>query len=216
MFAITDVPARPEAYLMNENSPTYFIAFNIFITAFNGAVMFGLIVQVMRQLWHVFQIHRLPLEINLFDLDSAHAFSKLTARAAISLILLGLLLTTEPTQSLFLISFYMSFAALSLVAFLFPLLGVYQSIRQAKQGALNKVNASIEIMINKINSQVAANEFQDSGEFNTTLAGLVSSKTIIENIPAWPWDIGIFRGFITSVLLPILLWLIFRGLELVV
>jgi len=104
MFAITDVPARPEAYLMNENSPTYFIAFNIFITAFNGAMMFGLIVQIMRQLWLVFQIHRLPLEINLFDLDAAHAFSKLTARAGISLILLGLLLTTEPTQSLFLIS----------------------------------------------------------------------------------------------------------------
>ena len=213
VFGVMDVSTRPSAYLINPTSPFYFTITSILMTSFNGAIIFSLIAQTIHQLSLVTKIHRLPLKINLFQLDAPHAFSKLTARAAIGLIVIGLLMTTEPSQSSLLIGLYVVLAGLALVAFFAPLAGMYRTIKSKKGIDLSRIDLNIEIMIEKIQAQVDADKFRDAGGLNTTLSGLVSSKSIVQKIPAWPWDVSLFRGFITSIFLPILLWLIFRLLD---
>jgi len=212
-FGISDVTTRPESYLLIENSPLYIVLINIIVTSFNGAMIFALVAQIFRQLRFVHQMHRLPLTIDLFNLDIAHTFSKLTARIAGSLILLGLLLTAEPSQSALLISFYVMFSLLGLLAFFVPLRGMYGAIRQKKNNALQEINGNIASIIELIQAQVGKNKFPRANDLNTTLTGLVSSKSIVEKIPPWPWDVSIFRSFVSSILLPILLWFVFRVLD---
>jgi hypothetical protein len=48
---------------------------------------------------------------------------------------------------------------------------------------------------------------------NKTLASLVVERELLAKIPTWPWQPGALTGFLTALLLPIILWLIQRILE---
>lgn len=49
--------------------------------------------------------------------------------------------------------------------------------------------------------------------WNKALANLVIERDTLEKISTWPWGRGTLTGFLTALILPILLWIITRILE---
>jgi hypothetical protein len=60
---------------------------------------------------------------------------------------------------------------------------------------------------------VNKNALQETSLVNEALKGLTAEGKILERIPTWPWRPGLFAGFISIILLPIVLFLLQFALE---
>jgi hypothetical protein len=46
------------------------------------------------------------------------------------------------------------------------------------------------------------------GQFHDALTSLSIVRDRVVRLPTWPWSIGLFRGFLTAVLLPVAVWFV--------
>lgn len=94
-----------------------------------------------------------------------------------------------------------------------PLLGMRNRLKVEKAHLLSGTNESIQVTINRIHNLVNSNEYEDIGGLNTALSALIVERELISGISTMPWDPSTVRGFASTLLLPILLWLVTRLLE---
>jgi hypothetical protein len=184
-------------------------------TIFSFSTAVALAIQTVRQLRLVIDLHRRATAINLFQLAPAHAFSSLTARTGTGLILFivfsGLLESTNITQGN-LIGLVVA-GILAIVVFTIPLLGIRNRLKVEKARMLNETNEAIKLTIGRIHGQVNADEYEKIAGLNTAMNALIVERDLIEHISIWPWEGGTFRGFVSTLLLPIFIWLVTRLLE---
>jgi hypothetical protein len=216
VLGILSVQSDPIAYgldLANTIIPTiYQAAAQIFVIA----CLSGLIYQLIRQMRLVNNLHGRASEIDLFQLAPAHAFSTLTARAGIGLslfIVFNLLvgLTEAGTGAPLYVMAVVG--GLAVAVFGIPLLGMRNRLKHEKAQLLSATNTAIKQVIQRIHDQVNSNGYQNIAGLDTTLSALIKEREILSGISTWPWDPSTFRGFASSLLLPIFLWLVTRLLE---
>ncbi len=178
----------------------------------------SLIAQTFRQLRLVDELHRNASEINLFDLAPAHAFANLTASASIGLVgMIVFIVWRAGVAHIGLndpqLIFMAVFGVLAVAVFFLPLVGMKNRLQNEKDRLLGEANGRIQRTIARIHDQVDSESHADIGHLKTTMNTLTEERTLLEDISAWPWNPGTIRGFATSLLLPILLWLVTRLLE---
>ena len=160
-------------------------------------------------------LHARATGINLFRLEPVRAFSSLTARTGIVMILIilfsALVESTNITDAN-LVSLVV-FGFLAVLVFALPLLGMRQRLTTEKAKLIDEVNDRIQLTISRIHDQVDANRHESIGELRTAMSALAEERTLVEKISTWPWETGTIRGFATTLLLPIFLWLVTRLLE---
>lgn len=187
---------------------------------FNGAVsmacLSAVVMQTIRQLRLVTELHRRASGIDLFQLSPAHALATLTARAGIGLTFFMLFFAVAEastfTELNLIILIGMAFLALSV--FLIPLLGMRSRLQDEKARLIGEANSAIERTIGRIHERVNSNRYDDIGGLNTALSALVSERGLLQGIPTWPWDVSTLGGFVSSLVLPIALLFVARLLEL--
>lgn len=77
-----------------------------------------------------------------------------------------------------------------------------------KTHLLAKANSRIEITIERLHKGVDEGDYASAEKLNNVLAGLFAEEQALSKISAWPWKPETLRGFLSAVMLPILLWLI--------
>lgn len=184
-------------------------------TIFVASSMLALLFQTVRQLRLVSDLHRRATDIDLFQLEPAHAFSSLTARAAIGLVVLIFVsgLTESSNITILLLVSLVLIGILAIAVFAVPLLGMRDRLRDEKARLLSETNEAIQVTIGRIHDRVHSNEYEDIGGFSTAMSALVVEREIIEDISTWPWEPSTLRGFASTLLIPIFLWLVTRLLE---
>ena len=214
-LAVVSIRAGAAAFGLDRVRTLAPVAYQYVTTSFAFAAVFAVVMQTVRQLRLVSQIHREAKDISLFQLEPVHAMASLTARAGIGLALFvlfnGIAEATAITE-LNLI-FLVVMALLAGVVFLAPLVGMRGRLRQEKARMLGQTNAAIQVIISRVHDRVNNDKYKEISELNTTLSALVVEKALIERISIWPWDASTLRGFASSVLLPILLVVVARLLE---
>ncbi len=165
----------------------------------------------------VSRVHRRARQINLYQASSLYAFSSLTAQIAIGLIApvyylfasqQTLVMTNAPLLGA------MLFAIVTAVAcFLLPLREMHNRIVHEKARLLRAVNQRFEQLTARVHQAMDANEFQPMDNWNKALTNLVIERDTLDKIPTWPWERGTLTGFLTALILPIVLWLVTRILE---
>lgn len=211
---IASVQSDPAVYGLNVTNTILPTIYQTVGQSFVIASGSGLIFQTIRQLRFVNELHRKVSEIDLFRLEPLHAFSKLTARAGIGLVLLIVFnLLVEVLTTAAPISVMIGIGVLAFAVFTIPLLGMRNRMKQERAQLLNETNAAIKSTIGRIHGQVNSNEHDEIAGLNTTLNALVVERDLIGGISTWPWEPSTFRGFASSLLLPLLLWLVTRLLE---
>jgi len=173
-----------------------------------------LIIQSVRQMILVSQIHRETGEISLFQLDAAHAFSNLTSRIGIGAFLLTVWSVIQsPEFDIINFVFNISGLLLAIGAFVLPLTGMRAKLQALKRKNLSTVNHLIDVSFSKLNMSAEASDQKDLSNLMTKINGLIIERNEIRKISTLPWETTTFRGFATTILLPVFIWFVTRLLD---
>jgi hypothetical protein len=215
VMAVVGLQTDPDAFGLDVSRAFPLALFLYPFTIFSFSTMFALMIQTVRQLRLVNDLHRQATEINLFQLDPVHAFATLTARTGIGLVIFiifsGLQESSNITEGN-LIALFVA-GILAIIVFTMPLLGMQNRLKVEKAHLLSGTNESIQVTIDRIHNLVNSNEYEDIGGLNTALSALIVERELISGISTMPWDPSTLRGFASTLLLPIFLWLVTRLLE---
>ena len=189
----------------------------IAVLGFNFAVGGVLIYHTVRQLRMVSRIHALASRIDLFEPAPLYAFSNLTARTGSGLVLLAAYgFAVEPLINIVTVITNGVIIAVATAAFVLPLRGMHQRLLVEKRRLQLQADQRFKATLGKLHRSVDGEDLSDADPLNKTLASLQIEREALARLPTWPWQAGTLRAFISVLLVPIILWLIFRALERVV
>jgi hypothetical protein len=176
---------------------------------------FSLILRIIRQVRILQDLYKQATNINLLHLDPAHAFARLTAKIGgglIILLLLGVIYNPEMITGVNLWGYVVGVGSAVLI-FILPLSGLRSRLIQEKVQRLKDISVLLQSTIEHIHAQAKNQNYTDVSQAKTTLNALMDERALIEKVSTWPWDTGTLRGFASTLILPIVLWLITRLLE---
>ena len=185
---------------------------------FISAAFLILIYHTYRQLRLVDQLHARLGTIDLFDQGPLYGFSRVTSQTAIGLIVLvvpGIFLIPAGAGAGFLIislAWYALAAAVAVAAFILPLRGIHDLVAAEKRRVQADLGRRISIALGGIQGAVDAGDDARTEAQNRALSTLVSARDVVNHVPTWPWSTGSLTGFVTALVLPIVLFLIQRYL----
>jgi hypothetical protein len=190
-------------------------------TVFFASCFFAFVFRTIRQLRLVSRLHEQATGIDLLSLHAPHAFSRLTARTGLGLILLLIIISlpapwetsTVYSISAFDVVFYAGMALLAIIVFIIPLQGMRARLQQEKHRALDEVDELYRTASGRLYGNVRNDSYEDTGQTKDAMSALLMHRDRLNKISTWPWDPGTIRGFTSALLLPIFLILVAQLLE---
>jgi hypothetical protein len=180
------------------------------------ACFFILAFHTIRQLRMVSKIHASASTINLFQASPAYAFSQLTARTGIGLMLFAYFdFVQNPPDPAEPVTYLLMGVVLTVAgaAFVLPLLGMHQRLVQEKHKVEAEINRGLETVHQKVQERMESEDFANLDDLDKTLSILLSLREVVAKISTWPWQAETLRGFISALLIPILIWALTEILE---
>ena len=165
----------------------------------------------IRQLRLIHQTVKKVEHFNLFNLEPVYAFSLVTAKTGIAwIIMLSLTLLFFPLQlaTMLTLTMYAMQVILALAAFVLPVWIVHQRLDKEKRRLLAELNQRVELTLKKLHSSLDENKLEEVAQINELIIGFNAEREILNKIPTWPWRPGVFTGFISAIILPIVLFLL--------
>jgi hypothetical protein len=173
-------------------------------------------VQVFRWLWLVARIHREAEAIDPFDRAPVFAFSRLTVAVGLSYVAAAYysLTVTAAFQAGNLASLIaivvVTFSGI--VAFVAPLWGIHGHLVQLKAARVRDVERRIDLVAAELFRRIEAGAFDSVKEVTDTLPGVTALRDRVAHLPTWPWPPQLLRGFVSALLLPVVLYVLTRAI----
>lgn len=188
---------------------------DILIMVFLVSTFFCVVFRSLRQLKMVRQLHSEATNINLLKLAPAHAFSGLTARTAVAFLVILIIGLLDPglTESGLDILAFTTTGLLMIAIFVLPIIGMRDRLEEEKHRLLDQSSDLLGLATDQLAKRVRANDYHGIGETKDAIEALMRQRQLLEKIATWPWDPRTLRGFASSLLLPVLIWLVTRLLE---
>ena len=170
--------------------------------------------QTIRQLRHVGWLHRDATAIDLYDTGPIHAFSRLTMQIGLGYVFVAYF--TLIANATFQIGNAPSLAAMAaaiivgVACFIVPLWGIHGRLVEKKGELVRGVNARAEALQAELYRRVDTSELAAVADVTEALAGIRATREEIGRLPTWPWPREVLRGFVSAVLLPVVVFLITR------
>jgi len=167
------------------------------------------------QLRTVREIHNHIKHIDLFNRTPLYAFSNLSSRTGISLLVMSYFgIVTDPATftNIALINVTIAASIIAVLCFLLPLQGIYRRIVAEKRRTLASVNQRFGTMMSQFEDITDDQHSTDIVEYHQMLANLSTTRNTIEQIPTLPWENSTLFGFISVFLIPFLARLAFSFL----
>ena len=234
---LTSLPPRPVAaaalvgalfgaILVAGTPPSIYLLFSsslLVTTLLMGwliVLSFTVVAIVLYHTWHQLKavrgIHAAAVEIDPFRSAPLFAFSRLTALTGIAY-LLSLLYSltvngefTKAAGPAFLQ--YLISVGPALACFVVPLMGMHGRLAAAKSELLAEADARIRAVRTELYRRIDTSELSGARDVRDALEGLTVVRDLIVRLPTWPWSPQVLGGFVTALLLPIVIWFITRAL----
>jgi hypothetical protein len=215
-FVLLGVTDSPEEILGPPGMPLPFqvLGFSAFLFTFASLAL--LFYHTLRQLRLVSLIHSRAVTLKLLQPQPLHAFSALTMRTGVALVLLSyyiLAVSSGVALSPITIGLIGINLALSIGVFSLPLYGMHTRLVEEKERMMREVSQRIENVFASLHQALERPDADQIDAVNKGLTGLLVEKGMIASAPTWPWAPGTLRVFGGSVLFPIALLLLSRALE---
>ena len=216
VVVLVGVTESPEEIFGPPSMPIPFsiVGFGAFLLTFVSLAL--LFYHTIRQLRLVSAIHSRAVTINLLQPQPVHAFSVLTMRTGVALVLLSyyiLAVSAGVTLSPLTVGLVGINLVLSLGLFTWPLYGMHARLVEEKERLLRAVVDRMESTFSSLHEALEQREAGQIDALNKGLAGLSVQREMIAKAPTWPWAPGTLRVFSGSVLFPIALLLLSRVVE---
>lgn len=185
-------------------------------TTFTVACLLILAYHTIRQLGMVSRIHALATSINLFHAGPVYAFSELTARTGIGLIgfaCLIMLLSTPDPSDLFAYLSITPIVVVAVAAFVLPLRGMHRRLVKEKDQLETRIADGVERAHEELQERLRTHNFAGGDDLDKVISSLLSLRAVAAKLSTWPWQPETLRGFLSALLIPILIWIITTVLE---
>ena len=101
----------------------------------------------------------------------------------------------------------------ALAGFVLPFLGIHRRLVEEKQRWKNEAGQWLKVSFTNFHQTIAEQKLGDVDAMLKIIDGVSKEQAILEQIPTWPWQPSAVRGVTTTIVVPVLLWLMFRYLE---
>lgn len=217
LLGITSVYGSPGSWGVSLAPSLGFTAL-IAVVANVGSVLWAL--HTIRQLRAVDRILRMPKDINPFHREPLYAFSALTLPTAIGALV--------PFYIYLLLTYYLGILGplrfppaleaagvglvivLALAAFVLPLSSMHHRLAQAKARLVAEADQRYSAIVDRFNDEFDRARFKDLEATSRAIASLSSQRDALERISTWPWRPETFRSLLTTLALPVLLYIVSR------
>lgn len=191
------------------------------LSAVTLALLLGFLGHIIHQLRVVDRVHRRSVRVDLFRLAPLYAFATLTSRTGIVLLAItvfgigAISLTSGGLLALAASDVVTTIVviAIAIACFIVPLLGLHDRIGVEKDRRLAEANATLETALVEVHRRIAAGEIDAAGKLNDAVAAANAAVLAVSRVSTWPWRPETLRGFLSAVLLPVGLWLLFELLR---
>ncbi len=180
--------------------------------AIANAILAIFVYHTVRQLRLVTRLHATVPRINLYRRAPIYAFSRLTARTGIGWILafslglwprLGPTLTTNGATAI-----AYALVPFALLIFLLPLHSVHRLLVTEKRHLQSEVERRLETLFTRLHERIDAADTAGVEGFKMLLDSLLAERDTLSRMPTWPWRPGTVAGFLSALLIPILIGLL--------
>ncbi len=185
---------------------------------FSGGVLVVFIYHTVRQLRLVSRLHAMSTRIDLFQPRPLYAFSRLTSRTGMALVILiasGLMANPPNVESAAFWTLWAPWAVgvplFAVGVFVLPLLGMHQRLAAEKERIQTDADNRLRTIMGELTTAVDARDLPGAEGMQKLLASQLSQRDVLAKLPTWPWSGGTLRGFATTLLLPVVVFLIQRG-----
>lgn len=171
----------------------------------------------IRWLRTVVRIHRQAEAIDIFDRGPIYAFSRLTSAV-------GLAYTVAAYFSLTVNSAFqqgnatsLAFIGVNLLAaillFVVPMWGIHGRLARQKDTLLREVEARTNRLAAELYARIDAGQLDSTKVVLDALPGTTALRERIERLPTWPWPPNLLRGFVSALLVPLVIYVLTRVLS---
>ena len=175
-----------------------------------------LLYHTIHQLRWVAAIHARYTVADPYDIEPLYAFSGLTVRTALGLVVINYgwqFVFATPVNNIVNVGLTAVFALLAVVVFAAPLWGVHQLLLEEKARLLTDCARRMKATFAEFRRRIDSGRIKGMDDLHKTMSSLEIEHSALTRIPTWPWQPGTIRGLAAALFLPILLWLIQFGLE---
>ncbi len=173
--------------------------------------------QAIHQLRTVERIYGLVGKISLFRSKPLYAFSGLTARTGVGLLLAMYgVAAVRPDLAFGSTAFrtlLIAMAPIAIATFVLPLRGIHLRIAAEKSRALAEATSRFEALIARLHERVDKEILVDADKLNNQITSLVVEREALSRLSTWPWDTATVTGFVSALVVPALLWVITHVFE---
>lgn len=215
-LAVSDIASDPTPFGDLFVHSSIIVVSDYLLTGLLSATFFCVIIRSIRQLRMVDRLHSRATHLNLLDLSPAHAFSNLTARTGVGLILLlviAYLFEPSPASTPFDLLLYVAIAVLAIAVFVLPLIGIRIQLNAEKDRVLKETSDRLKDAWDAVEMDTHVGDLDGLKGLEITSNTLIRKRELLSKISTWPWNPRTLRGFASTLLLPIFLWLVTRVLE---
>ena len=184
------------------------------IAIFGYTMTFLAVAHTTRQLQLVARIHREARAIDPFDRRAVYAFSRFTAQIGLLFLASGYYTLTVNSSfqsgNLIGIAVLCLIIALGAACFVLPLWGIHSRLVDEKEALLSGVEDRVTQLGLELYRRIDAGEFDGTKVINEAIAAAGAIRERIARLPTWPWPPQLFRGFLSALLLPVIVYLLSR------
>ena len=170
-----------------------------------AAFVFHTIAQVLV----IVRIHRDATAIELWNTPPHNAFSTLTLVLAIAIVvpysLVVVLSTLRAQVTPVEITIYFVALALAVALFVLPLSGVRARLMRERTRQFDEASHAFETAAGRLRGTVKG-DLSTVSELKDALTGLALEQDRLRKVSTWPWTADTFRGFLTTLGIPLVLW----------
>jgi hypothetical protein len=186
----------------------------LLVEAGTFAFLAVLIYHTVRQLRLVSRIHARASRIDLFEPRPLHAFSELTARTGIGLlVLMAYSYLIDPSVTVVGVGLTVLIIVVAASAFVLPLVGMHRRMVVEKERLQLEADRRLKESFARLHLSVDERDLSVADAMYKSLASLQLEREALARLSTWPWQPTTLRGFVSALVIPIVLWYILRVLE---
>jgi hypothetical protein len=186
-----------------------------------GVTFVILVFFVVRLLVLILRVHRRATNVDLFNAQAHGAFARLTLPSSFGLALPVYIHATysiavgPPSEGIGLSDLLAVIAQVvaAIAVFFIPLWGMNRRLVAAKAHLITQINRRFADTAQAIHTKAdshqvnGVSDLQGVGDLNTLLSALLTERDVVKRLSTWPWEADTLRGFLSSIALPIVVWL---------
>lgn len=200
--------------LRPESSPALWI-FTAVVGVPSGILLAALVLFVLRQLATVARIHRRSTAVTIYDPVTHGAFARLTLPTSIVLALpvyvftFYQLVAGNPSGAITAPEIVLVVAMVggAIAVFIVPLWGIHRRLVRQRADLLGAVTTRIGSAVRDVHHWQDGTAERSLDDAENLLSALVAERDVLKRLSTWPWEGDTLRVFLSSIALPILIWL---------